>query len=71
MKPDTLSLQMVDRLDGGLVPASVGAQTYTLLHDLVARAIFQTHVEGKLKVCLPTLFRPHVSGHSRACPGWR
>ena len=44
--------QMVDRLDAGLVPASVGAQTYPLLHNLVARAIFQTHVEGKLKVCL-------------------
>ena len=42
-------LQMVDRLDEGLIPPSVGGSTYSLLHDLVARAIFRTHVEGKLK----------------------
>ncbi len=41
-------LQMVDRLDEGLIPPSVGGSTYSLLHDLVAR-IFRTHVEGKLK----------------------
>jgi hypothetical protein len=40
---------MVDRLDEGLIPPSCGASTYSLLHDLVARAIFRTHVEGKLK----------------------
>ena len=45
--------QMVDRLDEGLVPLSVGANSYPLLHDLVARAIFRTHVEGKLKVIPP------------------
>ena len=44
-----VALQMVDRLDEGLIPPSCGASTYTLLHDLVARAIFRTHVEGKLK----------------------
>ena len=40
---------MVDRLDEGLIPPSVGGSTYSLLHNLVARAIFRTHVEGKLK----------------------
>lgn len=49
---------MVDRSDDGLVPPSVGAQTYPLLHDLVARAIFRTHVEGKLKVGYPA--PPHI-----------
>ena len=44
-----LRLQMVDRLDEGLIPPSCGGSTYSLLHDLVARAIFRTHVEGKLK----------------------
>ena len=42
-------VQMVDRLDEGLIPPSCGASTYSLLHDLVAHAIFRTHVEGKLK----------------------
>ena len=42
-------MQMVDRLDEGLIPPSCGASTYSLLHDLVARAIFRTHVEGQLK----------------------
>lgn len=41
---------MVERLDQG---ASLGPgvpQTYPALHALVGKALFRTHVEGKLKV---------------------
>ena len=42
--------QMVDRLDAGALPLTVAAQTYPALHKLVGKALFRTHVEGKLKV---------------------
>lgn len=45
--------QMVDRLDQGALPLTVAAQTYPALHALVAKALFRTHVEGKLKAGCP------------------
>ena len=72
---------MVDRLDEGLIPPSCGASTYSLLHDLVARAVFRTHVEGKLKaeiiqdparfvgvfLCDQSLPSGVLSDHAEAC----
>ena len=43
---------MVDRLDQGAIPAQVVAQSYEALWKLVSKALYRTHVEGKLKVCL-------------------
>ncbi len=45
-------LQMVDRMDQGAIPAQVVAQSYEALWKLVSKALYRTHVEGKLKVRL-------------------
>ena len=41
---------MVDRMDQGAIPAQVVAQSYDALWKLVSKALYRTHVEGKLKV---------------------
>ena len=41
---------MVDRMDQGLIPAQVVPNTYDALWQLVSKALYRTHVEGKLKV---------------------
>ena len=45
-------LQMVERLDQGSDLGPGIAPTYPALHALVAKALFRTHVEGKLKVSI-------------------
>ncbi|CAI6006080.1 unnamed protein product [Closterium sp. NIES-64] len=42
-------MQMVDRLDQGLLPAEVAPGDYKTLYNVVARALFRAHVEGQLK----------------------
>ncbi|GJP53678.1 hypothetical protein CLOM_g12835 [Closterium sp. NIES-68] len=42
-------MQMVDRLDQGLLPAEVAPGDYKNLYKVVARALFRAHVEGQLK----------------------
>lgn len=42
-------LQLVQRLDQGLVPESLGVNTYQGLWACVQKAMFQTHVESSLK----------------------
>ncbi|KAK9819835.1 hypothetical protein WJX72_002959 [[Myrmecia] bisecta] len=42
-------MQMVERMDQGAIPQQVVQNSYTALYKLVARALFRTHVEGKLK----------------------
>ncbi|XP_078446751.1 HAD-superfamily hydrolase, subfamily IG, 5'-nucleotidase [Wolffia australiana] len=42
-------MQMVDRLDEGAVPASLGPLDYRRLYKSVAKALFRAHVEGQLK----------------------
>ena len=42
-------LQMVDRMDQGSLPAQVCPNSYPALYGLVQKALFRTHVEGKLK----------------------
>ncbi|KAM0879862.1 hypothetical protein ACQ4PT_033953 [Festuca glaucescens] len=42
-------MQMVDRLDQGLVPAELGPLDYKGLYDAVSKALFRAHVEGQLK----------------------
>ena len=42
-------LQMVDRMDQGSLPAQVCPNSYQALYGLVQKALFRTHVEGKLK----------------------
>lgn len=42
-------MQMVDLLDEGAIPPAVCPQSYGPLYRLVARALFNAHVEGKLK----------------------
>mmetsp|Transcript_7840 Transcript_7840/g.23125 ORF Transcript_7840/g.23125 Transcript_7840/m.23125 type:complete len:458 (+) Transcript_7840:208-1581(+) len=44
-----LFMQMVDRFDQGALASVPSANSYEALHDLVAKALFRTHVEGKLK----------------------
>eukprot|EP01025_Chloroclados_australasicus_P044344 TRINITY_DN4805_c0_g1_i1.p1 TRINITY_DN4805_c0_g1~~TRINITY_DN4805_c0_g1_i1.p1 ORF type:complete len:679 (+),score=92.88 TRINITY_DN4805_c0_g1_i1:39-2039(+) len=44
-----LFAQMVDRLDQGLIPMHVGAHSYQALCKMVAKALYRTHVEGRLK----------------------
>jgi hypothetical protein len=46
------NLQMVERLDQGADLGPNTAPTYPALHALVAKALFRTHVEGKLKVSI-------------------
>ncbi len=43
--------QLVDRLDADAIPddSAPGKQTYKTLYGLVARALYRTHVEGRLK----------------------
>eukprot|EP00798_Chlamydomonas_sp_ICE-L_P019954 gene19954-26662_t len=41
--------QRVDRLDQGIIPQSSSGMTYQGLYKLVAKALYRTHVEGKLK----------------------
>uniref|UniRef100_A0A0E0C003 5'-nucleotidase n=1 Tax=Oryza meridionalis TaxID=40149 RepID=A0A0E0C003_9ORYZ len=42
-------MQMVDKLDQGLVPAELGPLDYKGLYNAVCRALFRAHVEGQLK----------------------
>uniref|UniRef100_A0A0E0JGE6 5'-nucleotidase n=1 Tax=Oryza punctata TaxID=4537 RepID=A0A0E0JGE6_ORYPU len=42
-------MQMVDKLDQGLVPAELGPLDYKGLYNAVSRALFRAHVEGQLK----------------------
>ena len=46
---------MVDRMDQGAIPAQVVAQSYEALWKLVSKALYRTHVEGKLKVTFLSL----------------
>lgn len=41
---------MVDRMDTGEIPPQVVAPSYEALWGLVSKALYRTHVEGKLKV---------------------
>ena len=38
-------------MDQGAIPPQVVAQSYEALWKLVSKALYRTHVEGKLKVC--------------------
>ena len=51
-------VQMVDRMDQGAVPPQVVAQSHEALWKLVSKALYRTHVEGKLKVVCssPSIF---------------
>ena len=40
---------MVDRMDQGSLPQQVVTNSYTALCALTQKALFRTHVEGKLK----------------------
>lgn len=42
-------MQMVDRLDEGVISAELGLLDYKGLYDAVAKALFRAHVEGRLK----------------------
>ncbi|EIE26811.1 HAD-superfamily hydrolase [Coccomyxa subellipsoidea C-169] len=42
-------MQMVDRMDTGEIPPQVVAASYEALWTLVSKALYRTHVEGKLK----------------------
>ncbi|XP_039129348.1 cytosolic purine 5'-nucleotidase [Dioscorea cayenensis subsp. rotundata] len=42
-------MQMVDRLDEGVIPAELGPLDYKGLFQAVAKALFRAHVEGQLK----------------------
>lgn len=49
IKPKSV-VQMVDRMDTGEIPSQVVAASYEALWKLVSKALYRTHVEGKLKV---------------------
>lgn len=42
-------LQLVDRLDQGMFMTGTGNISYQQLYKMVAKALYRTHVEGKLK----------------------
>lgn len=42
-------MQLVDRLDQGAFQVGVGSMGYPALYQLVSKALYRTHVEGKLK----------------------
>ncbi|KAH7446715.1 hypothetical protein KP509_01G070300 [Ceratopteris richardii] len=42
-------MQMVERLDEGVLPADIAPMDYQRLYKVVAKALFRAHVEGKLK----------------------
>lgn len=44
-----LFMQLVDRLDAGLIPHQVCPPSYPALYQLVSKALFQAHVESSLK----------------------
>ena len=48
---------MVDRLDQGVLPSHVLGGSYETLWKLVSKALYRTHVEGRLKV--PVLALAH------------
>ena len=53
--------QMVDRMDQGAIPLGVVTNSYEALYKLISRALYRTHVEGKLKVgALPLIPRTPV-----------
>jgi len=45
-----MSVQLVDRLDyGAFTTSAAGTMSYQGLYKLVSKALYRTHVEGKLK----------------------
>lgn len=44
-----LFMQLVDRLDAGLIPHEVCPPSYAALHKLVEKALFRAHVDSSLK----------------------
>jgi len=44
-----LFMQLVDRLDAGLIPHQVCPPSYPALYQLISKALFQAHVESSLK----------------------
>lgn len=42
-------------MDQGAIPLGVVTNSYEALYKLIARALYRTHVEGKLKVAAPPL----------------
>ncbi|MEW5300941.1 MAG: hypothetical protein WDW36_003832 [Sanguina aurantia] len=51
-------MQLVDRLDEGKFVSSGSAVSYQQLYGLVAKALYRTHVEGKLKSEIIQVFDP-------------
>ncbi|KAG4946704.1 hypothetical protein JHK87_042711 [Glycine soja] len=42
-------MQMVDKLDGGIIPSNLGSFDYKGLYKVVGKALIAAHVEGRLK----------------------
>ncbi|KHN05393.1 Cytosolic purine 5'-nucleotidase [Glycine soja] len=42
-------MQMVDKLDGGIIPSNLGSFDYNGLYKVVGKALIAAHVEGRLK----------------------
>jgi hypothetical protein len=53
--------QLVDRLDQGAFSAALGTVSYQMLYQMVARALYRTHVEGQLKAEIIQVGRPAAS----------
>ncbi len=47
--PPSPPLQLVDRMDQGSFNVASGTMTYQSLYKMVSKALYRTHVEGKLK----------------------
>jgi hypothetical protein len=62
-------MQMVDRMDQGAISPQVVSASYEQLWKLVSKALYRTHVEGKLKVRpsfpVPSRALPHLATGSR------
>ena len=70
-----MPVQMVTIMDQGGIPLEVVTNSYEALYKLVAKALYRTHVEGKLKVRAllhkatpPRAARAQMAGtHSKVC----
>ena len=63
-------MQMIDRLDQGLISPQVVQQSYQDLWRLVSKALFRTHVEGQLKVIPAFMLMHRLPATTSRCAAW-
>ncbi|KAI3821427.1 hypothetical protein L1987_08995 [Smallanthus sonchifolius] len=59
-------MQMVDRLDEGIISPDLGALDYKGLYKAVGKALFRAHVEGQLKANSEIMSKPELFVRARS-----